>query len=178
MNGIRRAVWASVAADTTVPPALRMARTAWEIVAPVVTTSSTSTNRRPSSRRLATNEPSRFRHRASTLSVFCRSPPARWRSTRDPRSPAAPSSTSTGEKPRRRHEAGADGTGHRFNGPAVRSPGSDWSRAARSTATLNAGANIRAMSVRSASLKARSARRVTPRYSSALTTSMPSTICR
>lgn len=93
---MRRGVCARTAAACTVPPAERMARTASASVDPVVTTSSTSTNARPSSRRAGAIDQAEFARRASRPRLAWSTRPAVVRSTSDARNPAWCSSNRTG----------------------------------------------------------------------------------
>jgi len=158
---------ARVAAEVTTAPATESARAASESVAPVVRTSSTSSTRLPSRRRVAASAPTRFAALSSTSRAFCAPDSRVFSSAATRRYPAFLSSIPTGSKPRRENAPRLVGT------VMIRSAVD--SRGAMDAA--RARPSDRAISVRPCSLNARMALLASSSYRNALSTSTLPTRC-
>ncbi len=153
-----RGVCATVTATTVAAPASRSALAPSSSVAPVVTTSSTSTTGIPATGP-ATKAPPTLRRRASRSRPRWSSGVRRRRRSRRSRYPARRRMSSTGRYPRRLRAARVDGT------VVISASGGAPRRTSR-----RAGARARASGVRPSSFSARTTRAVGPAKGSALVT--------
>ena len=159
--GCLSGVSASTATVAATAPAAASARAASASVEPVVSTSSTSRNRRPARLPAATRPPPAFARRASAPSRAWSARSRASRSTRAERMPFRVSNASTGAYPRARIAAGVEGIVHTSSGAVT-----DASSSAAATAARNARASGAAASVRPPSLKAPMTAATEPAYSS------------